>query len=789
MSTRHILFAIALGSLLCLAGRAETILLDPASRPIVIVTPAQPNNSVKTAANELAEHFELATGVKPQRLTANDALPDGCFAFRLGLDPADATLGHQHANWRCDADSLSITGNDAGPSLGTMMATYEFLDKVLGCRWLWPGELGRVVPKTSVITLETGSGIYKPSLRCTVWRPNADRKHLWKTYKGWEHFFSYQQQWFYRNRAFNDMSLQNYPHGFEDWYERFSETHPEYFQMLPNGERKPDPYYISGAPSLISMCVSNPGFIRQAVQDWLDDFNPAWPMINALENDTAGRCCCDNCLAWDDSPEPAAERRARALKRFEAGDEQWYTELGSVTNRYAKFYLALLAEADRVAPEKHAELASDIYANYSEPPSPSIALGPRVYPRFCPPLMFPWNEEKIQRYLTQWQGWADTGCLMLLRPNYTLDGHCFPINYARNFTRCFRFCYDRNMVGVDMDSCPGNYSAMGITMYAIIRIMCHPELTDEQIYGEYESAFGAAAPILDRYFQRLEDLSNSFNTNETLKQNASIVGGNYAGFFTFAPVIYTPEVFAELYAMLDEAAAATADDELITRRIAWLRLGIEHAELTAKTQHAYEGYLQTKDLTEFGDAIDALDTFRDAHEKDHLSNFGWLRFMENLTWPNRDFVKLQRQNVTRLPDKWHFRTDPDKTGLEQGWAEADFDFSGWDLFSIEQPWEPQLGGPYDGFGWYRIDITLPEELPGTPQIIFGAVDEACKIWCNGKLIHDRPYVNSDDWTTPFTVSFAEFAQPGATLKIAVRVEDNGGAGGIWKPCFLKFEKQ
>ncbi len=784
---RHLLSVLLCFFVFTLMG--ETLMLNPQQRPVVILMSPQINGVAQGVAKELAEHFELATGYRPQIFTNEAEMPEGAFAFRFGLDPVDESLTFYQANWHCDADSLSISGNASNGSLGILFATYEWLDKTLGCRWLWPGELGRVVPKTTTVKLETGKGVYTPSLQCAVWRPCANNRHLWKTYEGWEQFFSSQQEWFYRNRSFNNMALQNYPHGFEDWYGRFSKTHPEYFQMLPNGERKPDPNYINGAPTLISMCVSNPDFIRQAVQDWLDDYNPEWPMINALENDTAGRCCCDNCLAWDDSPEPATERRARALKRFEAGDESWYLELGSVTNRYARFYLALLAEADRVAPEKHAELACDIYANYCEPPSAAHGkLGPRVKPRFCPPLMFPWTEEKIRHYLELWQCWADTGCLMFLRPNYTLDGHCFPINYARHFTRCFRFCYDRNMIGVDMDSCTGNYSTMGITMYAIIRVMCHPNLTDDQIFSEYISAFGAAAPILMRYFQRLEELSDSFSSNETLNQNASIVGGNYANFYTIAPVIFTQEVFAELYALLDEAAAAVADDELCSRRIAWLRLGLQHAEMTANTQLEFVKYQQTKELTGFATALAALDEFRDAHEKDHLANFGFLRSMENLTWPNRDFVKLQSQGLVPLPLKWHFRTDPDKVGIDDGWAAADYDFSGWRLFEVDKPWEPQLGETYDGFGWYRIDIVLPDELPGIPQIVFGAVDEACKIWCNGTLIHDRPYVNSDDWMTPFIVSLADFAKPGATLRIAVRVEDNAGAGGIWQPCFLKYEK-
>ena len=631
-------FCLLFGCLLSLP--AETASLFPGERSLVIEIPEAASDGILAAARELADHLELSTGILPQTMTAGQPLPAGGFSFRLGVVPSPVKLGYNHAWWQLDRDSLTITGNDEGDSRGTLFAVYEWLDKAVGCRWLWPGELGRIVPKRDSIPLEEGSGVYHPALRCALWRTFGGFKDRWFTQESRERFFQEQQLWLTRNRMFNDYSLQHYPHGFEDWYDRFGKTHPEYFQMLPNGERRPDLLYNHGAPRLVSLCVSNPDVARQVVQDWVANFNPATPQINLNENDTAGRCCCDNCLAWDDSPIPAEQRRARAKERFEANDPNWFQELGSLTNRYAKFYLAVLAEADRVAPEKHAEIAGLIYANYSE--APGFRMSPRIYQRFCPPMMFPWTPAKVEAYMQLWQKWADTGCKILLRPNYTLDGHCFPINYAKPFLRCFRFFQQRNMVGIDMDSCTGNFSAMGITMYSIVRIICHPEMTDEQILAEYTAAFGAAAPQVAEYLARLEQLTDEFNHLDRIVDKSRLEGGNWGSFVLRAPFVFTEEAFRNLEEILDRAAAAIdGTDETAARRVAWLRLGLTHAKLTARAQNGFDAFRSRNEIHDFGVALAALDDFRQAHENEFLFNLGFLRYLETIHWPERNFVKFQ----------------------------------------------------------------------------------------------------------------------------------------------------
>ncbi len=759
----------------------------PTERPIAVVVPEKTPYCVKKAARELAEHIGLATGITPKIYNSTADVPEDAFRFLLGSTGdygSDSTLlKFNRAQWHCDENSYTITGNNTGESHGTLLAVYDWLDNTLGCRWLWPGDLGRVVPHSDKISFSTGAGLYAPKVECANWRPLGWENHkLWSSEATRTYFYSQQALWLQRNRLFNNMALQHYPHGFEKWYKKYHSSHPEWFGLLPDGRREPDPMHHN-SPRLISMCVSNHELVKEVVQQWLKNPNSNL-QINLNENDTPGCCTCDKCLEWDNSPVSASVRRAEAAKRFKAGDRNWYKALGSVTGRYARFYMEVLKEVDRVAPERHAQIAGLVYSNYSK--APKIKMSDRIYQRYCPPVMFPLTKEKMDSYCSEYAKWIDTGCQMLLRPNFTLCGHCFPINYAAEYARCYKFAYDRGLVGFDIDSLTGNYSAMGTTLYTIARIPCRPDMNDKTIAKEYCAAFGAAAPLVERYFARLADITQNVCPKFT-RESFGPEGGDYSKYFVVAPHVFTPKVINELYSILDQAAQRVKNDKLAADRVNWLRLGLKHAELTIATQLGFEKYKKHGDINAFAVSIAELDTFRAKHEKDFISNFAYLRMYENNYWP-REWLKFQGGKLQALPIKWKFHTDPENQGINEKWFASNYDDSNWNTISTEKAWDSQLGHPYYGFAWYRLDIDLPKKMKGSPILLVGAVDEACEVWINGKKCLSRPFSKEkdpDSWAKPFEVPFGEVAIPGRNT-IAIQVENRLGAGGLWKPCYLKY---
>ena len=68
-------------------------------------------------------------------------------------------------------------------------------------------------------------------------------------------------------------------------------------------------------------------------------------------------------------------------------------------------------------------------------------------------------------------------------------------------------------------------------------------------------------------------------------------------------------------------------------------------------------------------------------------------------------------------------------------------------------------------------------------LAFGAVDEDCWVYIDGKEVHSFIH-GGNGWQTPFEIDITKYVKPGQTHTIAVRVIDTAGPGGIWKSVKL-----
>ncbi|MBE6359490.1 MAG: DUF4838 domain-containing protein [Lentisphaerae bacterium] len=783
------------------AAAGDIISINPAERKAVIVIPPKANHGLRYAAQELSYHVEKATGYKIP-VSNKSEVPAGSFVISLGETDfarkhgvSGTGMKHNHAQVVADNNKLIITGNDRGNNLaallvetsGTLVAVYNILENYNGVRWLFPGTPGEVIPKSATFNFKGGKWISNTKLRFFFWR------QLWAYQKNWNSkadassYMHNETIWLVRHRSNRDLSEQHYPHGFEKWPAKYLKTHPEYFNLLPDGTRRSDPTYWGGQAHLTSMCTSDPGFRKQIVQDWLTNFNPAIPRINLKGNDTANKCVCARCLAEDESSIPAAKRLAEAKQRFARGERNWNKALGNGTPRMIKLFKAVQEEVDRVAPEKKAKFSGLIYSNISEPPKAGTFLGDRFQLCFCPPYMFPFPKEKVENYKRMWSGWAATGCDLVIRPNFTLDGHCYPINFAREFYDIFTHAEKNSLTGSDYDSLTGMFGVNGLTLYTIARLQNSKpgSLSFEDIENEYCSAFGNAAKDIKRYFDKTAEISR--NAGEQALA-AGEEGGNWTGYYQVGYKLFTPAVFAELNAILNDAEKNAAGDETALARVKHIRIGVEHARLTALAAAAFEKYKASGDYVDFAGAIKALDAFHDEYSSSFAFNAGYCNVRENDQWPRAAMAKLN-DNTKPLPMEWKFAADPENTGVARGFAKADFDDSAWKMIRTDRPWEEQGFKDLNGSGWYRLTVDIPADCQDRAAVIIGAADEAAEVYINGKKLLDRPYPyqgNINSYAESFEVPWDPV--PGKNV-IVVRVIDNNGVGGITKPCYLKFEKR
>ncbi|MBQ3344411.1 MAG: hypothetical protein IJG84_21105, partial [Kiritimatiellae bacterium] len=287
--------------LILLAAAAASLLAHAGDE---IVLPPDANAVERTAAQELAEHWKKATGSEPAVLTnatgkARWTFRLGCAARQIdltGLDKNDATI-------RVGDGTVDIAGVDgAGRAMkastpsGTLFGVYSFLERKLGVRWLWPGELGTVCPKFSGASMAQETWTVR-HMAFSQWRASANLASPgWPDRSAAQRFYRNQSLWLRRHRFAACDSLAK-GHAFTKWYAQYGKTHPEWFNEMPDGTRRGDPFYFGGRADIISLCASNRELVREIVRRWAEK-DPT-DIINGNENDTAGKCCCANCLAAD----------------------------------------------------------------------------------------------------------------------------------------------------------------------------------------------------------------------------------------------------------------------------------------------------------------------------------------------------------------------------------------------------------------------------------------------------------------------------------------------------------
>lgn len=149
-------------------------------------------------------------------------------------------------------------------------------------------------------------------------------------------------------------------------------------------------------------------------------------------------------------------------------------------------------------------------------------------------------------------------------------------------------------------------------------------------------------------------------------------------------------------------------------------------------------------------------------------------------------VADEAPEVTALPERWAFQTDPKDVGVAEKWFAREFDDTGWKPIRVGQTWESEIG-PYDGYGWYRARVKLPATLPeGKLALQFTGVDEEAWVYVNGQFVGERSVKSTgksigEIWEEPFAVMVPrDLVRPGEENTIAVRVHDSAYAGGIYR---------
>jgi hypothetical protein len=580
------------------------------------------------AAQELQYHIEASTGVRLQIVSESEGSASGnsnrvylgnCQSARHAqLDPS-ALPGNGYLIKTLDND-LFVVGKDSdGDPLdldtreGTLFGVYDLLEREMHVRWLWPGKLGEIIPRQDNLHLAPKDARVTPLLWFKQWRGGASVG---------------ERVWLKRQR-FGRSIRPRYGHSFGDYWPRFGQTHPEYFSMLPDGTRRLDPTADPG-PEWVHMCVSSTGLVKQIIADWQNKGAPEF--LNVCENDGWASCACPVCLSWDEpdpeGPVPINQRLTAAKKAF-AGElgrrDEWMLQLGSLSDRFARFWKRVADEAVKVRPD--VKVVSYVYDNYRKPPV-KATLNQNVLCGLVPQeSIFGYSKSDSAVFRHDWSGWEKTGCRLFLRPNYTLQAPNFPAFYARTLGEDLKFAMAHRMKGTDFDSLTSKYSTQGPSLYMLATVLNHPEISTERVVDDFCAAFSSASNTIKAYFNLWKSVYPNFSTTEqTQKIDAKrkYGAGIYGPFYLLADEIFTPEVMGRAWALLDKAGRQTTGDPRANARVEWLGKGLKQAELILEVQRAHERAVDTRDKAPFVAGYRALKEFRDANAGYDKANFAGL---------------------------------------------------------------------------------------------------------------------------------------------------------------------
>ncbi|MBN1671630.1 MAG: DUF4838 domain-containing protein [Kiritimatiellae bacterium] len=301
--------------LACLPFRASAVTLfehGRATASIVIDRKACP--SVRMAADELRRYVKKAGGV--EIAIVDDAAQVSGARILVGASRATERLGLNGDKLKPEGylirtvgDALVILGRDdtstdpmqwRHPHMfrtkGTLFGVYEFLERHLGVRWYFPGEMGEIVHRVDTLTVDALDIVDYPRFECrTMWPVLAlDMEEMRVSAAD-------MQLWRLRNR-YGGSYLFPCNHSFGDWAQRFGKSHPEYFALKKDGSRDNDP----GDKYHGHLCYSEPGVLRQCVQDAKDWFGgnatrgsgtSADGFFAVMPNDAYTGCECERCKA------------------------------------------------------------------------------------------------------------------------------------------------------------------------------------------------------------------------------------------------------------------------------------------------------------------------------------------------------------------------------------------------------------------------------------------------------------------------------------------------------------
>lgn len=450
----------------------DLVLVHPEGVTPTIVLSEDAEDQVKFAAEDLRHYLGRMTG---REISMGPNAVEGSPAIFLGAVPANANLkavvkkkelGRDGFVIDVSADQVRILG---GSKFGTSYGVYDFLERV-GVRWLFPGELGEVVPRKEFITVPLGQ---------TVDQPVFSIRQMHTAWVGQE-----VGDWFRRSRH-NRSGYYGHSHLLTN--KKYGAKHPEWYAEVDGVRQVDDPNF--------KLCHSNEAMVETAIKEVLEEIRERkadakerkhdgyrhlaedYSIISISPRDGGGFCTCAECL-----------------------------EMGSVSDRLQIF-------ANRIAKAVRAEFPDysvGYYGAYSEaqdPPTVKADPGVIVFATTWTRNFFqPLTDGANSAYRNKIESFAPKCPDLGIRD---FDGLSVwwgygPLTLADIHAKDYQLYHELGVQGIITEAQSG-WGLWGYHYYLLGKLWWNPRADLPALKKDYiQSAYGEASAPMTEYFKLLD---------------------------------------------------------------------------------------------------------------------------------------------------------------------------------------------------------------------------------------------------------------------------------------------
>ncbi len=414
---------------------------------------------------------------------------------------------------------------------GTLTGVYEFLRKVGGIRFYWPGTDGTVIKPANDLRLS--------SLQLTG-SPRAGYRYPW--------FSMFQRSpestlWA-RRIGFGGKAPVMIIHSY-DLFQKYKKTHPEYFALV-DGKRAFGSECVADGHG--HLCLTNPAVIRQWANDIIAYFerHPEIDVFPLAPNDGLTRIC--------ECPKCQAELRPAAGSRGVFSYHIWnFTGkvAALVAKRFPNKYVGCLA-----------------YGKYFKPPE-EIKRLPNTAVMICnwrSHMENPEEAAKLHADIEAWSEKVDRVYLWNWYLDHWLPWRGLPVIFPSAIAKELRYLFKNpKYCGefIESEGQNGKFNQLEtpgmqhINLYVTARLFWEPNLNINQLLQEYCRLFyGPAEKPMLKFWQTADNKRNT-----AIKKNPKCT----------PEMIFTQELLTELDGYLNAAIKATQENSIYRKRINVIR--------------------------------------------------------------------------------------------------------------------------------------------------------------------------------------------------------------------------